>query len=230
MSKGAAPPIPYSMRRRVIWVNRLIRFVLIIAAKTRIFVRPTIIGRENLAVDGGVVIAPNHQSIYDAVSVFATIVGLRRDIAFLAMAELFRNRLIGRVLRWFGIIPVHRGTNAAVAASTDGVAVLEAGGTVVVFIEGEISLSGDLLPPKNGVAYMASAAGVPVVPVALIGTNRVKRPRTSWWRWGWRRRYTIVFGEPMQPPPSPSTSEQRREFSAAVMRAIQAMIMMNMVV
>ncbi|HSW78088.1 MAG TPA: lysophospholipid acyltransferase family protein [Candidatus Chromulinivoraceae bacterium] len=208
------------------WANRIIRLLLVCAAKTRLFVRPTVIGRENLSSSGGVVIASNHLSTFDPIGLFAPIVKFRPDVTFLAMAELFRSPIAGRILQWFGIIPVHRGTDTAVEASRVGVAVLTAGGAVAAFIEGKISRTGELLPPKNGVAYMASEAGVPVIPVAMVGTNRVKRPGTGWWHWGWRRRYTIVIGKPMTPPQCLSTKQQRDAFSEEVMEAIRSLIEM----
>jgi 1-acyl-sn-glycerol-3-phosphate acyltransferase len=184
-------------------------------------VRSTVVGRENLQGSGRKIVTSNHRSTFDPIPLFALIVQYRRDVTFLAMAELFRNPVMRAILEWFGIIPVKRGTQAAVQASEMGIAALRAGGVTVAFIEGKISTTGSLLPPKSGVAYMAIQTGAPVIPVAMVGTENVKRVDTAWWKWGWRARYVIVIGEAIHPPVLiDPTSRQRQVFTDKVMASI----------
>lgn len=214
-------PRPNSVRRRVRAANIILRQLLATAAMTRIFVRSTVVGRENLKGEGRKVVASSHLSTFDPIALFGLITKYRRDVTFLAMAELFKNPLAGVVLKWFGIIPVYRGTQAAVQASEMGINALRHDGAVAAYIEGKISKSGDLLPPKNGVAYMALQTGAPVIPVAVAGTQNVKRLGTPWWKWGWRKRYVIVVGEAIWPPVlDKATGEQRNAFTDQVMDAI----------
>ena len=185
---------PNSMRKRVRTANRMIGAILICAAWTRIFVRPRVEGREHLKQDGPLILAVNHLSFFDIPALAGLISRYRRDVTFLAMAELFANFLVRRVLLWFGIIPVYRGTERATEASDQGVIVLRHGGVVITFIEGRISRDGKLQRARNGVAYMALMAGALVIPVALAGTERVKRLGTGPLHWGWGRRYAVVVG------------------------------------
>lgn len=210
---------PNSHRRRVRVVNWILRILLATAASTHIFVRSTVIGRENLAGPGRKVVASSHRSTFDPVPLFALITKYRRDVTFLAMAELFKVPVLRSVLKWFGIIPVNRGTQAAVQASEMGVIALEDDGVVAAYIEGRISTTGELLPAKKGVAYMAIRTGAPVIPVAVAGTQNVKRVDAPWWQWGWRQHYVIVIGEPIQPPTVDSSSH-RNAFTDQIMQAI----------
>jgi 1-acyl-sn-glycerol-3-phosphate acyltransferase len=177
----------------------MLRQVLVVAAASRLFVRPMVIGRENLDQDGPVVYAATHRSEFDIPALFGPVVRNRRDTTFLAKAELFRIPVVGTILRWLGIIPVHRGTKMATQASSDGIAVLRSGGSVIVFPAGKLAPTGEMPPAKAGAAYMALAVGMPVtiVPVAMVYTDRVKPDGTSMFRWGWRARYALVAGCPI---------------------------------
>lgn len=200
-------------------VNWILRLLLATAASTRIFVRSTVVGRENLRGPGRKIVASSHLSVFDPIPLFALITQYRRDVTFLAMAELFKVPVLRTVLEWFGIIPVDRGTAAAVQASAMGVTALEDDGVVAAYIEGKISTTGDLLPPKKGVAYMALRTGAPVIPVAVAGTQNVKQLDTKWWKWGWRQHYVIVIGEPIQPPTKDDPT-YRDAFTAQIMASI----------
>jgi 1-acyl-sn-glycerol-3-phosphate acyltransferase len=144
----------------------------------------------------------------------------------MAAAGLFNVPVLGSILRWFGAIPVARGTEAAIQASNTGITFLRLGAAVAAFIEGKISKTGELLEPKKGIAYMAFATGAPVVPTAIVGTERVKRPGAPLWRWGFTKRYVISFGPKIAVPEfdhEPNAGD-RSAYTALVMAEIAALV------
>ncbi len=214
---------PASLRKRVKLANKVLRAVLVCAALSRIFVRPRVNGRSNFAQEGPLIVASSHRSTFDPIGLFAPIVKYRPDVAFLGMAELFKNPLLRHILEWFGVIPVYRGTERAIESAQRGIEVLNSGGTVVAFIEGKIIQGDELGQPKGGVTYMAFATGAPVVPIAVMRTEYVKRPRSNWWQWGWRTRYIIAIGEPIPVPQGASINSPKADrdaFTDEIMTAI----------
>jgi 1-acyl-sn-glycerol-3-phosphate acyltransferase len=187
---------PRSRFKRVWFFTQLMRWgILSLIARLQIFVRASVTDRGNVPRHGAVLVCPNHQSLLDPPLVFGA---LRRNAAFLAAGGLFRQRGFGDLMRWMGHIPVQRGTSAAREAIDAGEAVLKGGGVVVLFPEGKCSLDGILLPAKLGMAEMAFRTYTPVVPVGLVGINRVLPLGSRWPRLG--RRVEINFGTPMYPP------------------------------
>jgi 1-acyl-sn-glycerol-3-phosphate acyltransferase len=137
--------------------------------------RWTVEGVERIPADGPVLLASNHLSYFDPIAV-ANLTDLAgRRVRFLAKSELFRNRMLGAALRSLGQIPVERGTGDA-AALDAAAAALGMGRCVHVFPEGTISGDLDPMAGKTGLARLAKAAGVDVVPVGLWGTHRVIPP------------------------------------------------------
>lgn len=165
-------------------------------------------GLQHVPSRGGAVLVCNHRSLFDAIALGAALDRTGRDVMVLAKAELFRARLVGSVLRRAGVIPVHRGTDRAADALTAAVGSLRGGELVAVFPEGTIPRDGVLLPFKTGAARMAIEAGVPVVPVALVGTDHVitgdarRIKRTLWRRSADHARIDVVVGPPIHLPPA----------------------------
>lgn len=118
-----------------------------------------------------------------------------RPVHALSKDELFRGRT-GALLRAGGQVPLAR-THVDPRAVRTAIALLRAGGVVVVFPEGERGV-GDVRHAKRGLAYLATVTGAPVVPVAVLGTRtgtesvEARPPRG--------RRLDIVFGEPVLVP------------------------------
>jgi 1-acyl-sn-glycerol-3-phosphate acyltransferase len=186
----AAGPRPRSLRKRVWLVTRIIRLVLMVAARVQVFVRVEKVGSGNVPTHGRVILAGNHPSPIDPVLLFG---GLRRNVCFLAAEFLFRQPVLGRLLRWMGHIRVERGTDKALEAAAFGERVLAHDGVVVIFPSGRLTEPGERYQPKTGVARMALATGSPIVPFYLTGTERIfadGRPRLL-------RRVRMVFGEPI---------------------------------
>jgi 1-acyl-sn-glycerol-3-phosphate acyltransferase len=132
-------------------------------------VKATIHGIDKIDAAGSYVIASNHLSYMDTPVILANI---PVQFRFLAKEGLFKIPLLGDHLRRAGHIPVPRGNpRAAVKTMTEaGRMVRERGVSLLIFPEGGRS-NGELQDFKEGAAFIAIKAGVPVVPVALSGTN-----------------------------------------------------------
>jgi glycerol-3-phosphate dehydrogenase (NAD(P)+) len=164
-----------------------------------VYFRMERIGREHIPASGPLIIASNHRSFMDP---FVIGMMLRRPTYFVAKSELFRNPVVAWLLNALGAFPVDRGHGDRDAMVTAR-AILERGDVVVIFPEGTRTRPGALGAPKRGVGRLALETGAPVVPVALIGTEAVRR--------GWRIRphkVRIRAGRPLCFPqvdePSPS--------------------------
>ena len=129
-------------------------------------------GREHGRVRGGLIVASNHRSFLDPF-VIGALLPWRRQFQFVAKIELFENRLQGWFLSRLGAFPIRRGQSDETAVETARLAV-ERGGTVVIFPEGTRIRQGSLARPKRGVGRLALESGVPVMPVAVIGTEHVR--------------------------------------------------------
>ena len=131
---------------------------------------------ERLPAAGPLLLASNHISYFDPIAI-ANLTDLRgRRVRFMAKAELFQNRLLGAALRNMRQIPVERGTGDTSALDLAAVS-LAANQVVHVFPEGTISDDLNPMAGKTGLARLAKAAGVNVVPVGLWGTHRIIPPR-----------------------------------------------------
>lgn len=154
-------------------------------------------GREHVPGRGGVLIASNHRSFLDPFTIGCCV---PRPMYFVAKEELFRNPFIGWVLNSMGAFPVRRGASDVESLETARM-LLERGSVVTIFPEGTRVRSGALRDPKRGVGRMALETGVPVVPVAVIGSERARR--------GWRIRpcrVRIRVGRPLRFPRSADPS------------------------
>lgn len=144
----------------------------------RVFYRPWVQGLENIP-DGPAILASNHLSFSD--SFFLPLVVPRR-ITFVAKAEYFtgkglKGRFSAGFFRGVGQIPMDRsGGSASDAALNAGLAVLRKGGLFGIYPEGTRSPDGRLYRGRTGVARLALQAGVPVLPVAMVGTDRIQPP------------------------------------------------------
>ena len=150
------------------WVYWSVRAVL--HPFLQIFFRLRRGGRHQVP-DGGVLLASNHRSFLDPFVIGCCV---RRPIYFVAKQELFQNRFAGWILNCLGAFPVKRGESDEESMAT-ALALLERGEAVVIFPEGTRHRSGPLHPPKRGVGRLALESGVPVVPIAVTGTEGARR-------------------------------------------------------
>lgn len=159
--------------------------------------RPWVIGLENVPKNGAVILASNHLSFID--SVFLPLVVPRR-VAFLAKSEYFTGTgLKGWATRLFmtasGQLPIDRsGGKASEDSLNTGLRVLGSGGVLGIYPEGTRSPDAKLYRGRTGVARMVLEAGVPIVPVAMIDTEKAMPTGTRIPR---VRRIGIVIGKPL---------------------------------
>lgn len=163
---------------------------------------------------GPVILAANHRSFMD--SVFVALV-VDRPVSFLSKAEYFDRRATAWMFRATGQIPVRRGSPAgarrALAAARE---VLAAGGVVGVYPEGTRSRDGLLHRGHLGPARLALSTGAPIVPVGLVGTERVQPPGARLPRL--RKNVEVRFGPPRWIDPHEDRSARSlREFTELVM-------------
>ncbi|MFE3289816.1 lysophospholipid acyltransferase family protein [Rhodococcus sp. NPDC059234] len=138
--------------------------------------RPRIEGAEHLPTKGPAILASNHQAVMDS---FYLPLMSPRMITFLAKSEYFTGTgFKGRFQKWFfsavGQVPIDRtGADAASDALNAGLRVLGEGNLLGIYPEGTRSPDGRLYKGKTGMARMALQAGVPVIPVAMVGTDKL---------------------------------------------------------
>ena len=163
----------------------------------RVLFRPWVRGLENIPATGPVILASNHLSFSD--SIFLPL-QTRRPVVFLAKSEYFTGKGIkGALTRWFfkstGQLPLDRsGGKASEASLNTGLSVLGQGQVLGIYPEGTRSPDGKLYRGRTGIARMVLEAKVPVIPVAMIDTEKVqpigkRLPRI--------RRIGIVVGTPL---------------------------------
>jgi len=153
---------------------------------------------------GPVIWAPNHRSMFDT---FLGLIALHRmgfTAGFLVTHRYFENPMVGALLERIGAIRVDASSEGARRLIADGIARLEAGGNLVIMAEGRLVPAEERVegigPLEPGVAVLAKRAGVPIQPVAMIGTDEllpasatVPRVRLG------RRRLLVRFGPPITP-------------------------------
>lgn len=155
----------------------------------RVVHRPRVVGAERVPASGGALIAANHVSGWDTLVVPAM---LPRQMTFPAKAELFVSRgplswVVATFVKAVGILPMNRAGGRASASSMDVVLeALRAGKVVGIFPEGTRSPDGRLYRGRTGVARLALATGVPVIPVGLQHTRLPTRHRA-----------VVRYGEPL---------------------------------
>jgi len=150
-------------------------------------------GREHVPATGPVILAPNHVAFLD--SVFLPLV-LRRRVTFVAKAEYFDSWKTAWFFRAVGQIPMRReGGSASERALATARDVLEAGGALGIYPEGTRSPDGRLYRGHTGVARLALGCRVPLVPVGLVGTDKVQRPGSN--RPHFFRAVTVRFAPPL---------------------------------
>ena len=179
------PPLPDISPRQGLY--RAARFIG--RALFRIILDVRVEHADKVPSTGAVLVAGNHRGFLDAPLVVAFV---SRPACFLAKSELFRGPA-ARLLMWLGQIPVDRGRPDREALRR-AVGVLRGGGVLGMFPEGARG-SGALETVQHGIAYIAlRVPGVPIVPVACLGTERAMPKGSRFPRWG--SRVDVVFGTP----------------------------------
>ncbi len=203
---------------------RLCRLVCLVLF--RVGWRPSVEGRENIPADGPLIVASNHLSFIDSIVIPLVV---PRRVVFLAKAEYWEGRSPAAWPRRlffavFEAVPVQREQQHDAQASLDlAGGVLARGHAFGIYPEGTRSRDGRLYRGRTGVGWLALASGAPVVPVGLVGTDRMQPigstvPRPV-------RGVRIRFGVPVHPadyadlPPG----RARREITDTVMDRVAAL-------
>src|SRR5579859_1956986 len=191
------------------WVGlrSVARFIYILKLNLRV------IGRENVPKEGAFIIASNHLSWMDVPLVPSFI---KRKVVYMAKEELFYGK-VGWIVRLLGAFPVKRGEadrQSLRAADTQ----LKAGKIFMIFPEGTRSKTRQLGKGHVGLGMIALRAGVPVVPVAIWGSEYTFKKL--------RPPVTISYGKPLllAPKGKKIIREDIEEATTEVMRAIAAMM------
>ena len=166
-------------------------------------------GAENVP-NGPVILAPNHASFMDHFFAGAFI---RRRVQFMGKSQLFKG-VQGWVFSHGGVFPVRRGHHDE-EAFTSAFKILGRGGVVVMYCEGGRSRTGELADQaKPGIGRLALESGVPVVPVAILGSHQVRN-----WRKGRFPRVTVQYGKAFQFEPVEHADRDQQQAAADVIFA-----------
>jgi 1-acyl-sn-glycerol-3-phosphate acyltransferase len=181
----------------------------------RAWFRMRVEGAEHVPASGPVILASNHRSNMDPVLLAAAV---RRPVAYMAKAELFVWPL-GPILRLIGQFPVQRGGIDREALRRTS-AVLARGGVLGLFPEGTRG-DGSFASVHPGLGYIVLRERCPVLPVAIFGTERVRR------RFGWlpfASPVRIVIGPPIDLPAAAADRPGRRVAAEALRQRLQAFV------
>ena len=138
--------------------------------------RVNVIGRENVLLGKPQIFMANHQSDFDILIVMAHIPG---QFCWIAKKELFKIPIFGRAMRSAGYIEIDRQNHEKAMKSLDEAAQkIREGKSVVTFPEGTRSKDRTIKPFKQGLFHLAIKAGVPIVPISIIGAHEIMPKRT----------------------------------------------------
>lgn len=144
-------------------------------------------GSEKLPKDRGLVLVCNHVTAFDPIFLALK---LKRQLNFMAKAELFKNKLLGALLKGLGAFPVSRGTGDTTAIDK-AVETVENGDILAIFPEGTRSKTGEMGRFKSGAVVIAQKTGADIVPASIYIEKFEKGLR-------FRSRVVIRFGEVIQ--------------------------------
>jgi 1-acyl-sn-glycerol-3-phosphate acyltransferase len=169
------------------WIYEIVRVATVM--HSLITFRARGVGAENVP-NGPVILAPNHASFMDH---FFSGAFIRRRVQFMGKSQLFTKGLVTWIYSHGGVFPVRRGHHDE-EAFISAFEILGRGGAVVMYCEGGRSRSGELAEEaKPGIGRLALESGVPVVPVAILGSYQVRN---------WKRlkfpKVTIQYGKPFK--------------------------------
>ena len=187
----------------------------------RIFFSWRVVGRSNVPLNGPLIVIANHVHLLDP---FLLAFSFPRWINFMAKEELFRSPLLRPILRWCGGFAVHRqGTiKEKQKVLREAKDILDRGLILGMFPEGSRSRDGRLRSGAPGSAVIASQANVYLLPVGIIGTDKIKGIN-----WLWKRpRMVVNIGEPFMLPQVEGKLKrsQRKSLTDLMMQRIAALL------
>ena len=180
----------------------------------RLIFRCEVVGLENVPTQGGVIVAANHVSNWDP-PVAASFVP--RYVHFMAKQELFDIPVLGYIIKKLHAFPVRRGA-ADRNAVKKAIQLLNEGECLGLFPEGTRSKNGELRKPEPGIALIALKAGVPVVPAAVIGTNKIFSGGNLF------PKIKVIYGKPLYFNQEQTDKTALQSFSQQIMDEIQELM------
>jgi 1-acyl-sn-glycerol-3-phosphate acyltransferase len=187
----------------------------------RIFFSWKVKGRENVPLTGPFIVTANHVHLVDP---FLLLFSFPRWINFMAKEELFRSPLLRPILRWAQVFSIHRqgeiGEKQKVLKSAKDI--LDRGLILGMFPEASRSPDGKLRKGKPGSAFIASKTNVPLLPIGIVGTDKINGIS-----WPWKRPSVVVYiGEPFKLPPADGklSKSQMKLLTDSMMGKIAALL------
>ena len=153
-----------------------------------IFCPLKIYGRENVPVQGSLVLASNHQSNLDPLLIA---ISLRRKIHFMTKDSLFQNKILGFILRKGNAFPVRR-DSADIRSLREAIRRVKNGGGLLIFPQGTRQLE-PVLQGQQGIGFLVAKTQVPVIPVWVSDSEKVMPPGSKWLK---RHSVSVTFGQP----------------------------------
>lgn len=187
--------------------------------------RARVTGLENFPEDGPVIVASNHLAFLDSIIISAL---MPRRVAFLAKSEYVntpgvRGKMMKLMFEAIDIIPVNRSDRKeSMKALGKALEVLNEGRVFGIYPEGTRSRDGYLYRGKIGMAWLAHMTGAPVVPIGLIGTDKLQKPDSNM---VYPKRFTVRVGKPLyfEKTGETMTGKQRKETTTKIMDEIAAL-------
>ncbi|TET18254.1 MAG: 1-acyl-sn-glycerol-3-phosphate acyltransferase [Dehalococcoidia bacterium] len=178
--------------------QRIGRWLILLLSRILLFLltRRRVKGKENVPEQGRLLIVANHLSLADQ---YLLAISLNRKVIFMAKEEIFRSRVIRYLAHTFGAFPVRRGGIMDRKALQQANQVLDSGQALVMFPEGTRSKNAQLQPAFPGSALIALHNRIPILPVSITGTEKVKKG--PFWMLLHRPRVMVNIGCPFHLPP-----------------------------
>lgn len=196
-------------------------FALLFRWYFRLYHRLRVEGMEHIPESGGCLIACNHTSYLDPPAIGCMV--RHRVFRFVARNTLWEGRFNAWFFRVTRCIPISRETGD-LAAMRAVLKAVKAGDLVALFPEGTRSVDGQLGEAKPGIGFLVARAGVPLVPVAILGSHRAYGKGVRFVR---PTRVLVRYGTPIQPHDLPTISDPKPSYeaiSAFVMEKIRALM------
>jgi 1-acyl-sn-glycerol-3-phosphate acyltransferase len=200
-------------RRPPEWIYEVVRSVTVWIAI--LLFRAEAYGAENVP-NGPLIVAPNHASFLDH---FFTGAFVRRHIQFMAKSQMFGRHPMSWIYSHGGVFPVRRGYHDEESFRT-AFTILDRGGAIGMYVEGGRSRNGLVATEaKAGIGRLAVESGAAVVPVAILGSHRVRN-----WKRGRFTKVVVRYGKPFRFMPIVDPTREQQQYAAdEILRRIRAL-------